>query len=93
MDYRRFNDRISYLLNLFGDIKLAVYLNMEGDEMLLDRWANSETLTEAPRDFDFTYMLHKHPEFRKEWLETGEGDIYVSGSVEENETMIRKSQS
>lgn len=86
----KFSDRICYLVSLFGGDELAEYLGQDAVEVL--KWANSETLADAPTRIDYSYFLAKNGEFSRDWIEQGIGDRYVSGTTEENEASIRDRQ-
>ena len=88
VNYKRFSDRINYLVNLFlTSEKVAFYLNQDPTDV--SAWSNSVTLIEPPVRIDYTYFLAKNNEFNALWLEKGIGDIYKSGTVEENEARIK----
>lgn len=91
LDFKRFSDRINYLANIFGDKELAFYLGVDDKDVAM--WSNSMTLIEAPAHINYTYFTAKYPQFRSEWLENGEGEIFKTGSVEENEKLIRACES
>lgn len=83
----KFCDRINYLANLFGCDELAFYLSQDVVDVM--RWSNSVTLVDAPVMIDYTYFLHKNPEFNRDWLKQGIGDRFFSGTIEENEKIIK----
>ena len=76
-----FPNRISYLNGILGYERVAKYLS-PADEIDVLKWANSDTLTDVK--IDYSCLLHYFPEFNKEWLEEGVGDVFSSGSEEEN---------
>lgn len=88
MNFKKFSDRINYLANLFGSKELAFVLRQNEDDV--DSWSNSATLVEPPVRVDYTYLTHQYPQFRSEWLQNGEGEIFNSGSEEENVKKIKE---
>ena len=76
IDKTSFPDRISLLNHEFGYKNVALYLGQDETDIL--KWANSDTLLEAPTKIDYTYFLHKYPNFNKQWLEEGIGSPYIT---------------
>ena len=91
LNFKKFSDRINYLANIFGVDELAFCLNQNSTEV--GKWSNSATLVESPVRIDYTYLSHKYPQFRSEWLQNGEGEIFNSGSEEENVKKIKERES
>lgn len=87
LNFKKFSDRINYLANLFGSKELAFVLSQNEEDV--EKWSNSATLVESPVRIDYTYLTHKYPQFRSEWLQNGEGEIFNSGSEEENVKKIK----
>lgn len=87
LNFKKFSDRINYLANLFGSKELAFVLSQNEEDV--EMWSNSATLVESPVRIDYTYLTHKYPQFRSEWLQNGEGEIFNSGSEEENVKKIK----
>lgn len=81
-----FCDRIHYLANIFGSDDLAFYLSLDSEDV--EKWANSVTLVAPPCHIDYIYFSHKNPEFSIEWLKEGKGDIFISGTEDENRNKI-----
>ena len=90
MDYRYFSDRIAHILNLYSmkfQHKVADYFGVGLQDV--QKWSNS-LMKEPPLGMDYSRFLYMNPEFSREWLEKGEGDVFVKGSEEENIKMILK---
>ena len=86
-DKQKFNERISELIKIFNDVdKVAYYLNQDVEK--IGRWSNSDTLTEAPCHIDYTFLLWNYPKFNEEWLKEGIGEMFNSGTKEENKKEI-----
>lgn len=77
-----FNNRISKLIMIFGLDGLAYYLSQDASDIA--KWSNSETLTEAPAHINYSFLLHHYPNFNEQWLTEGIGDMFISGTEEEN---------
>ena len=76
-----FPDRISRLNEIFGYERVAKYLS-PADEIDVLKWANSGTLVNVK--IDYSCLLNKFPEFNKQWLEEGIGEMFKCGNEEEN---------
>lgn len=77
-----FYNRISKLIMIFGLDGLAYYLSQ--DALDIAKWSNSETLTETPAHINYSFLLHHYPAFNEQWLTKGIGDMFISGTEEEN---------
>jgi len=89
MDFKVFSDRISYLIMVFNGVEAtAAYLNQSPVDVL--KWAATGIYNQPPVRMDYTYFLYKNPMFSPQWLENGEGDIFICGSLEDNIEVIKK---
>jgi len=78
-------DRLSYILLLIGTDNAPQYLGVNKYQLM--DFCNGGIL---PSDeFDFNRLLKRFP-FNPDWLIKGKGDMYISGTKEENEKAIRK---
>lgn len=77
-----FNNRISKLIMIFDVDRLAYYLSQDASDIA--KWSNSETLTETPAHINYSFLLHHYPAFNEQWLTKGIGDMFNSGTEEEN---------
>ena len=90
-DKMTFNDRISELIDIFDDVdRVAFYLNQDAEK--ISSWSNSDTLTESPCYIDYTFLLSKYPKFNEQWLKGGIGEIFNSGTKEENKKEIQANE-
>ena len=77
-----FNNRISKLIMIFDVDRLAYYLSQDASDIA--KWSNSDTLIEAPAHINYSFLLHHYPVFNEQWLTKGIGDMFNSGTEEEN---------
>lgn len=86
-----FSDRIHYLANIFGIDRLAELI-YGADAINVGEWSNKLTIENVPYGVSFAPLLHYYPEFNKQWLEDGFGQIFVNGTEEDNIKSIQNKE-